>query len=57
VPEGRYQSGAEARSTNQRMEVTAAYEAVRSIEGRLEIVSDSTCVVNCFRGRWQEGGV
>ena len=57
VPGGRYQSGAEAHSTNQRMEITAAYEAVRSIEGRLEIVSDSTYVVNCFRDRWHEGWV
>jgi uncharacterized phage-like protein YoqJ len=39
------------------MEITAAYEAVRAIEGRLEVVSDSTYVVNCFRDRWHEGWV
>lgn len=55
VPGGRFASGAEAHSTNQRMEVTAAYEAVRSNPGRLEVVSDSTYVVNCFRDRWHEG--
>ena len=37
------------------MEVTAAFEAVRAIEGPLEIRSDSTYVVNCFRDRWYEG--
>jgi ribonuclease HI len=51
--------GGEARTTNQRMELTAAIEAVR-INGpiargetkRLVIVSDSTYVVHCFRDRW-----
>ncbi len=51
--------GGETRTTNQRMELTAAIEAVR-INGpiarnetkRLVIVSDSTYVVNCFRDRW-----
>ncbi len=55
VPRGRFASGAEARSTNQRMEIKAASEAVRSIGGPLEVVSDSTYVVNCFRDRWWEG--
>jgi ribonuclease HI len=55
VPGGRYASGAEAHTTNQRMEITAAFEAVKAIEGRLEVVSDSTYVVNCFRDRWHEG--
>jgi ribonuclease HI len=54
VPDGPFASGAEARSTNQRMELTAALEAVRALEGRLEVVSDSTYVVNCFRDRWWE---
>jgi uncharacterized phage-like protein YoqJ len=39
------------------MEVTAAFEAVQAIEGRLEVVSDSTYVVNCFRDRWHEGWI
>ena len=55
IPEGAYAVGAEPRTTNQRMELTAALEAVRAIEGPLEIVSDSTYVVNCFRDRWWEG--
>jgi ribonuclease HI/uncharacterized phage-like protein YoqJ len=55
VPDGPFASGAEARSTNQRMELTAALEAVRALDGRLEVVSDSTYVVNCFRDRWWEG--
>jgi len=37
------------------MEIVAAYEAVRSIEGPVHVVSDSTYVVNCFRDRWYEG--
>jgi ribonuclease HI len=55
IPGGRFASGAEAASTNQRMEIMAAFDAVLSIEGRLEIVSDSTYVVHCFRDRWWEG--
>jgi ribonuclease HI len=37
------------------MEITAAFEAVRSNPGPLEIVSDSTYVVNCFRDKWYAG--
>jgi ribonuclease HI len=48
-------SGAEAPSTNQRMEIRAALEAVRAIDGPLIVVSDSTYVVNCFRDRWWAG--
>ncbi|MDP1818287.1 MAG: RNase H family protein [Acidimicrobiales bacterium] len=55
VPNGRYTSGAAAHTTNQRMEITAAYEAVRALEGRVQVVSDSTYVVHCFRDRWWEG--
>jgi ribonuclease HI len=55
VPEGAYASGAEPLTTNQRMEISAAFDAVRSIEGPLEVVSDSIYVVNCFRDRWWEG--
>lgn len=55
VPGGGYASGAEELTTNQRMEVRAALEAVTSVEGALEVVSDSTYVVNCFRDRWWEG--
>ena len=45
-------SGGAPHTTNQRMEVKAVLEALRSIEGDLTIVSDSTYVVNCFRDRW-----
>src|SRR5436305_11030867 len=55
VPGGRFASGAAAATTNQRMEVQAALEAVTSNPGPLVIVSDSTYVVNCFRDRRWEG--
>lgn len=55
VPGGAFGSGAEAHSTNQRMEVQAAFEAVRALPGPLEIVSDSTYVVKCFQDRWWDG--
>src|SRR3954469_17182304 len=55
VEDGPFASGAESYTTNQRMEINAALQAVRSIDGRLEVVSDSTYVVNCFRDRWWEG--
>ena len=45
-------SGGEAQSTNQRMEIMAVLEALRSLHGQLTVVSDSTYVVNCFRDRW-----
>jgi ribonuclease HI len=47
--------GSEAVSTNQRMEIRAALEAVTSLDPPLLVVSDSTYVVNCFRDRWWEG--
>jgi len=37
------------------MEIAAALDAARSLEGPLEVVSDSTYVVHCFRDRWWEG--
>ena len=48
-------SGGEALSTNQRMEIRAALEAVTALSGPLLVVSDSTYVVNCFRDRWWDG--
>ncbi|HEX6569255.1 MAG TPA: ribonuclease H [Acidimicrobiales bacterium] len=56
-PGGSFASGAEPRTTNQRMEITAAFEAVKAHPGPLEVVSDSTYVVNCFRDRWWEGWI
>ncbi|HZN14580.1 MAG TPA: RNase H family protein [Acidimicrobiales bacterium] len=55
VPGGRWVTGFAAETTNQRMEVAAALEALRALEGDVEVVSDSTYVVNCFRDRWWEG--
>lgn len=53
---GAFQSGAAERTTNQRMELSAVLEALRSNpEGPVEIVSDSTYVVHCFRDRWWVG--
>jgi len=34
------------------MEIAAALDAARSLEGLVEIVSDSTYVVNCFKRDW-----
>lgn len=51
----RYASGSVPGTTNQRMEIQAALEAIKALEGPLEVVSDSTYVVNCFRDRWWEG--
>lgn len=45
-------SGSEPATTNQRMEIRAALEAVTALDGPLLVVSDSTYVVNCFRDRW-----
>lgn len=60
VPAGPFASGAEVRTTNQRMEVTAVLEALRALRpeagaGGLLVRSDSTYVVNCFRQRWWAG--
>src|SRR6186713_769079 len=52
---GSFASGAVLHTTNQRMEITAALEALRSLSGSIEIVSDSTYVVNCFKQRWHAG--
>ena len=50
-----WSSGSELASTNQRMEIRAALEAVTALDGPLVGVSDSTYVVNCFRDRWWAG--
>jgi ribonuclease HI len=55
--DGRQDSGGEARTTNQRMEIRAALEAVRALPGPLVVVSDSTYVVNCFRDGWWRGWI
>lgn len=54
--DGRTGSGAEPGTTNQRMEIRAAYEAVCSVTERpLVVVSDSTYVVNAFNKKWWRG--
>jgi ribonuclease HI len=53
--DGRQGSGGERQTTNQRMEIQAALEAVRALDGPLTVVSDSTYVVNCFRDAWWRG--
>jgi len=49
---GPFASGFAPETTNQRMEITAAFEALRSLDGPLEVVSDSTYVVRCFNDGW-----
>jgi ribonuclease HI len=65
VPGGRFASGADRHTTNQRMEITAVLEALRALSAvdmssgerpsAIEVVSDSTYVVRCFTDRWWEG--
>jgi ribonuclease HI len=50
-------SGGDPATTNQRMELRAVLEALRALgvdseSGPIEVVSDSTYVINCFRDRW-----
>jgi ribonuclease HI len=47
-------SGADARTTNQRMELTAAIEGLAAIPGRrrVRVYTDSAYVMNCFEQRW-----
>jgi len=59
VPGGPYASGADPATTNQRMEIRAALEALRYWRTQpvssILVVSDSTYVVNCFKDRWWQG--
>jgi len=59
VPGGRYASGADEHTTNQRMEITAVLEALRALvsddPGSIEVVSDSNYVVKCFTDGWWKG--
>ncbi len=50
--DGRQACGGAVATTNQRMEIQAALEAVTALDGPLVVVSDSTYVVNCFRDAW-----
>jgi len=54
--DGDYASGANAHTTNQRMEILAVIEALRAHPGGpVEIVSDSNYVVKCFHDSWYLG--
>ena len=57
APAGPFESGSEPHTTNQRMELQAVLRAVRTLDGPLDIHSDSTYVVNCFRQRWWESWI
>ncbi|MGH9020217.1 MAG: ribonuclease H family protein [Acidimicrobiales bacterium] len=51
-----FASGAEAHTTNQRMEIRAVIEALGDYpDGDIEIVSDSSYVVKCFHDHWYVG--
>jgi ribonuclease HI len=53
-----YASGGEPHTTNQRMEVMAAFDAVRTYVDDprvIRIVSDSNYVVKCFNDGWWRG--
>jgi ribonuclease HI len=55
VPGGAWARGHDPDTTNQRMELRAVLEAVRTLEGELDVVTDSTYVANCFRDGWWKG--
>lgn len=55
VPDGPWRSGSEAHTTNQRMEIAAVLDALNEYDGAVDVVSDSTYVVNCFRDNWWQG--
>jgi ribonuclease HI len=55
VPGGEHDSGSEPSTTNQRMELRAALEAITTLPRPLEVFSDSTYLVNCFRDGWWRG--
>ena len=50
-------SGGESSTTNNRMELMAPLQGLRSLAERrtVELYSDSAYVVNCFRDKWYEG--
>ena len=47
--------GGEANTTNNRMEMTALIEALRALKRKgleMDIFSDSSYLINCFRNKW-----
>ena len=57
MPDGEAAFGGAEQTTNQRMELMAALQAVRTLPGPIHIGSDSTYVVNCFRDSWWKGWI
>lgn len=55
VEDGPEASGGDLMTSNNRMEMQAAMEAVRALPGLLLVVSDSSYVVNCFQSEWWRG--
>lgn len=55
VENGPEASGGSDDTTNNRMELTAAHQAMLSLPGLLLIVSDSSYVVNAFKDEWWKG--
>ncbi|MXZ29976.1 MAG: ribonuclease HI, partial [Acidimicrobiia bacterium] len=57
VPDGPWAAGAAADTTNNRMELQAVLEALAALEGGdpLQVVTDSSYIVNCFSERWWVG--
>ncbi len=49
-------SGGHAHTTNQRMELTAAIEALKALKEpcKVKLYSDSAYMVNCFQQKWYE---
>lgn len=45
-------SGGSPNTTNNRMELTAVLEAMKSLSDELEIYSDSKYIVDCFNKNW-----
>ena len=52
VDENTFGLGGDASTTNQRMEIRAALEAVRALPRPLTVWSDSRYVVDCFEKSW-----
>ena len=57
VPDGPWAAGAAPETTNNRMELQAVLEALGALERHdpVEVVTDSTYIVNCFEQRWWVG--
>jgi len=53
--DGQHGSGADADTTNQRMELNAVLQALKSLDGKVHIYSDSTYVVKAFNDQWYKG--